>query len=195
MPEDTSKQVLVFRHGETEWSRTGKHTSVTDLELTPEGHRGAVALRPVVQKETFSLVLCSPLKRARETCELAGLGDLMEIDKDLVEWNYGRYEGLTTEEIREQVPGWGIFTHAVPGGETPGEVAARCDRIINRVLAAPGNVAIFAHGHYLRVFTARWLKLAPESGQHFVLGTSSLNRLGYEHENRAILTWNAPIGG
>ncbi|MBC2596057.1 histidine phosphatase family protein [Ruficoccus amylovorans] len=195
MAEDTRKQVLVFRHGQTEWSLNGKHTSISDIELTDEGHRGAVALRPLVQQWKFSLVLSSPLKRARETCELAGLGDLMEIDPDLMEWNYGQYEGLTTEEIRRKVPGWGIFTHPVPGGETPGEVAARCDRVINRILDAAGDVAIFAHGHYLRVFAARWLKLAPEQGQHFVLDTSSLNRLGYEHETRAILTWNATIGG
>lgn len=195
MPEDTRKQVLVFRHGETEWSVSGKHTSVTDVELTANGHRDAAALRPVLAAWKFSLVLCSPLKRARETCELAGLGDLLEIEPDLTEWNYGRYEGLTTEEIRQQVPGWGIFSHPVPGGETPGEVAARCDRVINRILAAPGDVALFAHGHLLRVFAARWLKFAPEAGQHFVLNTGSLTRLGYEHETRAILTWNAPLGG
>ncbi|MGE9292383.1 MAG: histidine phosphatase family protein [Puniceicoccales bacterium] len=195
MPEDTRKQVLVFRHGQTEWSLNGKHTSISDIDLTDKGRQDAVALRPVVAQWKFSLVLCSPLKRARETCQLAGLDEVMEIDPDLTEWNYGQYEGMTTEEIRKQVPGWGIFSHPVPGGETPGDVAARCDRAINRILETPGDVALFAHGHYLRVFAARWLKLAPEQGAHFVLNTGSLNRLGYEHENRAILTWNAPIGG
>jgi len=193
MAEDTTKQVLVFRHGQTEWSLNGKHTSTTDLPLTDEGRRGAVALRPLVAKWDFSLVLSSPLQRARQTCELAGLGESMELCDDLIEWKYGRYEGLTTPEIRQQVTDWTIFTHPVPGGETAAEVATRCDRVIKRILHAPGNVALFAHGHLLRVFVARWLQLPPENGRHFVLGTSTLNQLGYEHESRAVLTWNAPI--
>lgn len=192
---DTKKQVLVFRHGATEWSLNGRHTSVTDLPLTEDGRRGAAALRPLLAGWEFSLVLSSPLQRARQTCELAGLGEAMEVTSDLTEWNYGKYEGLTTQQIREQVPGWTVFSHPVPGGETPGEVAARCDRIIARIEETPGHAALFAHGHLLRVFAARWLRLAPEEGRHLVLGTSTLNRLGYEHENRAVLTWNAPLSG
>ncbi|MEM9226360.1 MAG: histidine phosphatase family protein [Verrucomicrobiota bacterium] len=195
MSEDTGKQVLLFRHGATQWSSSGKHTSHSDIPLTEEGRRGAAALRPLVAGWDFSLVLSSPLQRARETCQLAGLGEEMELCQDLTEWNYGRYEGMTTPEIRQQVPGWTVFSQPVPGGETPGEVAARCDKVIQRILAASGNVALFAHGHVLRVFAARWLHLAPEAGQHFVLGTSTLSRLGYEHESRAVLTWNAPLSG
>ncbi|MBC2603467.1 histidine phosphatase family protein [Puniceicoccus vermicola] len=193
MSEDTQKKVFLFRHGETEWSRSGQHTSITDLPLTANGRDDAKALKPVVELCDFSLILSSPRKRAKETAELAGVGDRMEIDEDLAEWFYGDYEGMTTSEIREKVPGWNIFTHPVPGGETGEEVAARCDRVIQRVLEASGDVALFAHGHLLRVFTVRWLRLGPSEGRHFVIHTGSLIRLGYEHENRAIEIWNAPV--
>ncbi|MGE9291682.1 MAG: histidine phosphatase family protein [Puniceicoccales bacterium] len=194
MPEDTQKKVFLFRHGETEWSRSGQHTSITDLPLIESGRRDALALKPLVGACDFSNIFCSPRKRARETAELAGVGERAEIDEDLAEWFYGDYEGLTTTEIRESAPGWNIFTQPVPGGESGADVAARCDRVIGRVLGASGDVAIFAHGHLLRVFTARWLRLAPSEGRHFVIHTASLIRLGYEHEDRAIEIWNAPVG-
>jgi len=193
LPEDTRKKVYLFRHGETEWSRSGRHTSVTDLPLTEGGRKDAEALRSVIATCDLCLILCSPRRRALETADLAGVGARLQIEADLAEWFYGRYEGLTTREIREEVPGWSIFTHPVPDGETAREVAERCDRVIARVLSASGDVALFAHGHLLRVFTARWLGLDPSEGRHLVIHTGSLIRLGYEHEDRAIEIWNAPV--
>jgi len=151
--------VFTIRHGETEWSLNGRHTGTTDIPLTDNGRRLAELLRPALARQKFSLVLVSPLQRARETCKLAGLADAAVIDRDLVEWNYGAYEGLTPKQIHEKAPGWLIFRDGCPGGETPEQVAARADRVIARARAVEGDVALFAHGHVFRVLVARWVGL------------------------------------
>jgi probable phosphoglycerate mutase len=183
-------RIVLARHGETEWSASGRHTSVTDVELTDNGRRAARALGERLAGRRFALVLTSPRTRARVTCELAGYGDQAEVDPDLVEWDYGEYEGLTTPQIRESVPGWTVWTHASPGGETAAQVGARADRVIARALAADGDVAVFAHGHFLRVLGARWLELEPERGASLGLDTASLCELGFERENRVLWLWN-----
>jgi probable phosphoglycerate mutase len=185
--------VLAVRHGETAWSLSGQHTGTTDIPLTDNGRRLAERMRPVLAKHEFELVLCSPLKRARETCELAGFGDKAVIDPDLIEWDYGDYEGLTPKQISEVSPGWLIFRDGCPRGETPEQVGARVDRTIARSRAANGNVALFAHGHVLRVLGARWIGLPPGSGQHFMLSTGTLCVLGYYHEIPAVRIWNGPL--
>ncbi|HEY6199803.1 MAG TPA: histidine phosphatase family protein [Candidatus Binatia bacterium] len=194
MPAQAQK-IYLLRHGETEWSRAGRHTGTTDLPLTENGRAAARALRPALSAESFDLVLTSPLRRARETCELAGLGARAEIDADLAEWNYGEYEGRTSADIQAQRPGWVIFRDGCPGGESPDEVAARADRVIARVRAAEGNVALFAHGHILRVFVSRWIGLAPRAGENFLLDTSTLSVLSYYGDAPAVQTWNAPVRG
>lgn len=187
--------VFAIRHGETAWSLSGQHTGTTDIPLTDNGRRLAQRLRPVLARETFVRVLTSPLQRARETCELAGLGAHAALDPDLVEWNYGAYEGLTPKQIHEMAPGWLIFRDGCPGGETPEEVGARVDRVIGRAREVAGDVALFAHGHVLRVLAARWLGLAAGAGQHFLLDTGTLNVLGHYRGIPAVKTWNAPIAG
>jgi probable phosphoglycerate mutase len=187
--------VFAIRHGETAWSLSGQHTGTTDIPLTDNGRRLAARIGPVLKREVFALVLTSPLQRARETCELAGLGARAVLDPDLAEWNYGLYEGLTPKQINEQAPGWLIFRDGCPGGETPEEVGARADRVIARARAASGDVALFAHGHVLRVLGARWLGLSPAAGQHFLLDTGTLNVLGYYREIPAVKIWNAPLAG
>jgi broad specificity phosphatase PhoE len=152
-------------------------------------------MRPVLARNAFELVLCSPMQRARETCELAGLGDEAVIDSDLVEWNYGEYEGLTPKQIREVAPGWLIFRDGCPGGEAPEQVGARVDRVIARSRAADGHIALFAHGHVLRVLAARWIGLPASGGQHFLLNTGTLSVLGYYHEIPAVRIWNGPSFG
>jgi probable phosphoglycerate mutase len=183
-----------IRHGETAWSLSGQHTGTTDIPLTDNGRRLAGRLRPALAKEEFALVLTSPLQRARETCELAGFGDKAVLESDLVEWNYGAYEGLTPKkQIHAQAPGWLIFRDGCPGGETPEQVGARTDRVIARARAAGGDVALFAHGHVLRVLAARWLGLPPGAGQHFLLDTGTLGVLGYYRDIPAVRIWNAPL--
>jgi broad specificity phosphatase PhoE len=189
----SEQQVYVVRHGETEWSLSGQHTGVTDIPLTENGRAVARRLQPILAKVSFSLVLTSPLGRARETCELVGLGGRATVEPDLMEWNYGEYEGLTAKQIHAKRPGWVIFRDGSPGGETPEEVAARADRVIARVRAAPGNVALFAHGHIFRVLVSRWIGLPPAAGQHFLLDTATLNILGYYRDSPAVKVWNAPI--
>jgi broad specificity phosphatase PhoE len=189
----SEQQVYVVRHGETEWSLSGQHTGVTDILLTENGRAVARRLQPILAKVSFSLVLTSPLGRARETCELVGLGGRAIVEPDLMEWNYGEYEGLTAKQIHAKKPGWVIFRDGSPGGETPEEVAARADRVIARVRAAPGNVALFAHGHIFRVLVSRWIGLPPATGQHFLLDTATLNILGYYRNSPAVKVWNAPI--
>ena len=184
--------VYVIRHGETAWSLNGRHTGTTDIPLTDNGRRLAERLRPVLAKEAFARVFVSPMRRARETCELAGLGNAAVIDPDLVEWNYGEYEGLTPKQIHEGAPGWLIFRDGCPGGETPEQVGARADREIARVRAVEGNVALFAHGHVLRVFAARWIGLPAGAGEHFLLDTGTLSILGYYREIPAVSVWNGP---
>ena len=161
--------------------------------MTDNGRRLAQRLRPVLAKEAFALVLCSPMQRARETCILAGFGDKLVIDPDLAEWNYGQYEGLTPKQIHEGRPGWLIFRDGCPEGESPERVGARVDRVIARVRAADGDVALFAHGHVLRVLAARWNGLPAGAGQHFLLETGTLCVLGYYREIPAIRVWNGPL--
>jgi probable phosphoglycerate mutase len=187
--------VLAIRHGETEWSLNGRHTGTTDKPLTDKGRRQAALLRPALSRYTFALVLVSPMQRARETCELSGLGNEALVDSDLVEWNYGIYEGLTTQQIHETAPGWLIFRDGCPGGETPGEIGARVDRVIARARAVAGDVALFAHGHVLRVLAARWLGLTAGAGQHFLLDTGTLCVLSDDRGVPALKRWNAPMGG
>ena len=194
MSEEEQK-VYLLRHGETEWSRGGKHTSVTDIPLTETGRMAARRLRPVLAKEAFALVMTSPLQRARDTCELAGLGAQAMIEPDLVEWNYGAYEGLTTKQIQLARDGWSLFRDGCPGGETPDEVAARVNRVIAKVRATEGNVALFAHGHVFRVLAALWINLPPIYGEHFLLDTATLSVLGYYYDSPALKIWNAPLPG
>jgi probable phosphoglycerate mutase len=184
------QQVYLIRHGETEWSLSGQHTGITDIPLTENGRRSAKRLKPVLAKESFALVLTSPLQRAQKTCELAGLGERADIERDLVEWNYGEFEGLTSREIREQAPGWLLFNDGCPGGETPEQVGDRADRIIARARGEQGNVVLFAHGHLLRVLAARWLGFPASGGRHFLLDTGTLNILSYYHGVPAIKRWN-----
>lgn len=188
-------EVFLVRHGETEWSLSGRHTGVTDIPLTEGGRRVAKQLAPLLSGVDFELVLVSPLQRARQTCELAGLGEHARVDQDLMEWNYGEYEGLTPEQIHRRTPDWMIFADGCPGGETPDEVGARVDRLIAKVRAVTGRVALFAHGHVFRVFAARWIGLKATDGSHFLLDTSTLNILGYYRGIPAVKIWNAPVNG
>jgi len=185
--------VFAVRHGETAWSLSGRHTGTTDIALTENGRRLAERMRPVLAKEVFALVLCSPMQRARETCELAGLGGRAVIDPDLAEWNYGQYEGLTPKQIHEGAPGWLIFRDGCPGGESPEEMGTRADRVIAQARATEGDVALFAHGHVLRVLAARWIGLPAASGQHFLLDTGTLSVLGYYRDLPAVRVWNGPL--
>ena len=188
-----TNDVWLIRHGETEWSRTGQHTGRTDLPLTDAGRRAAKSLAPVLARESFALVLTSPLTRARETCELTGFGDRARVDADLVEWDYGDYEGLTSVTIRARSPGWLLFRDGAPGGERPEDVSRRVDRVIDRARAASGNVLLFAHGHVLRSLAARWLGWPVAAGQHFLLDTGTVNVLSTYAEVPAIKRWNAPV--
>jgi broad specificity phosphatase PhoE len=185
--------LFAIRHGETAWSVTGQHTGTTDIPLTENGRRLAERMRPVLAKNAFGLVLCSPMQRARETCELAGLGDKAVVDPDLVEWNYGEYEGLTPKQIHEVAPDWLIFRDGCPGGEAPDHVGARADRVIARSREVDGDVALFAHGHVLRVLAARWIGLPAGGGQHFLLGTATLCVLSYYRDIPAVRVWNRSI--
>jgi broad specificity phosphatase PhoE len=186
-----ANQIWLMRHGETEWSRSGQHTSTTDLALTPVGEQRAEWLRHALGGRTFALVLASPMRRALDTCRLAGYS--AEITPDLSEWNYGAYEGLTTPEIQAEDPDWTIWTKAPPGGESAAEVAARADRVISRAGAAEGDVALFAHGHMLRVLAARWLGLDPTGGRLLALSTGSISVLGHERDTRVIQMWNRTV--
>lgn len=185
-------EIYLIRHGDTEWSLSGKHTGVSDIPLTEHGREQARLLRQELVTRNFQLVLTSPLRRARETCELAGLGARAEVDPDLMEWNYGAYEGLTSGEIHVHRPGWTIFNDGGgPGGETPEQVAVRVDRVIAKVRALSGAAALFAHGHVLRVLAARWLGLAPSAGAHFLLDTATLSVLSSHDGVAALQRWNA----
>jgi broad specificity phosphatase PhoE len=188
-----SQLIYLIRHGETQWSLSGQHTGITDIPLTENGRKVAKLLEPVLAKETFALVLTSPLERARKTCELAGLGERSETDRDLIEWNYGAYEGLTPKQIHAQAPGWMLFSEGCPGGESPEHVGARVDRVIARVRAVEGHVALFAHGHIFRVFAARWLGFPATAGCHFLLDTATLNILSYYRGIPAVKRWNAML--
>ena len=184
--------VYLARHGETAWSLSGQHTGRTDLALTDRGARNARALGERLCGLPFAKVYTSPLRRAARTCELAGFGAAAEIDPDLVEWDYGQYEGRRTVEIHAERPDWQLFRDGCPGGETPAQVGARADRVIERVRAVRGDVLLFSSGHFLRVLASRWLGLEAAAGRYFVLSTASLSALGYEHNlaEPAIRLWN-----
>jgi probable phosphoglycerate mutase len=183
--------VWLARHGETDWSAAGKHTGLTDLPLNDAGRTAAGALRDLLAGESFDLVLTSPLQRARETCAISGLGERAQVEPNLVEWDYGEYEGVTTAEIREQRPGWDIFTDDCPGGETLGEVSARADHVIDGLRTVDGPVMLFGHGHILRILAARWIGLPPADGARLVLATATISVLGWERETAAITRWNS----
>jgi probable phosphoglycerate mutase len=186
-----TEQITLARHGQTEWSRDGRHTGLTDIPLTDQGRSEATALAPALAALDPVLVLTSPLSRAAETCRLAGLGDRAEEEPGLVEWDYGDYEGLTSAQIHEDRPGWTIFEDGAPGGETPEQIGARVDGVIERLAAADGLCVAFAHGHVLRVLGARWIGLAPGAGALLGLDTATLSGLGTEHERRVLARWNA----
>ncbi|MBO9521646.1 MAG: histidine phosphatase family protein [Nocardioidaceae bacterium] len=180
----------IVRHGETEWSRSGRHTSRTDLPLTQAGEQAATALADRLAATRFDLILTSPMQRARRTAELAGFGDA-EVDKDLMEWDYGEYEGLTTPQIREYAPGWTVWSQASPGGESAAEVAVRLDRVVARTRAVEGRVLAFGHGHASRALAARWLGLDVAEGRLLRLDPATISVLGWEHESPAVARWNA----
>lgn len=186
--------VWLIRHGETEWSLSGAHTGRTDIPLTEGGERRARALGERLSGQRFALVMSSPLRRALETCRLAGLAGHAVIDPNLMEWDYGEYEGRKTSEIRVERPGWSLWRDGAPGAETAAQVGMRAEAVIVRALEAPGDVALFSHGHLLRVLAARWLGLPPEAGRLFALSTGSVSRLGFERETRVIEHWNEEPG-
>ncbi|HVH82178.1 MAG TPA: histidine phosphatase family protein [Stellaceae bacterium] len=189
MPHPT---IYLARHGETEWSLSGQHTGLTDLPLTPHGEDNARALAPRLAGMNFAKVFTSPLQRAKRTCELAGFGDVAEIMPDLVEWNYGDYEGVKTHDIHKTRPDWQLFRDGCPNGEMPADIGARADRVIARLRAVDGDVLCFSSGHFLRVLAARWLRLPPGQGTLFLLSTASLSALTYEHnlDEPVIKLWN-----
>jgi probable phosphoglycerate mutase len=184
--------VYLARHGETAWTISRQHTGLTDLPLTAHGEAEAVRLGERLEGLAFAGVLTSPLQRAARTCELAGFGSAAEVDSDLVEWNYGKYEGLTSAQIRTERPDWQLFRDGCPGGELPDKVGARADRVAGRVRAMGGNVLLFSSGHFLRVFAARWLGLEPGAGMYFLLSTASLSAVGYDVDRSepVIRLWN-----
>ncbi len=197
LPVPGKPLLYLFRHGRTEWSVSGQHTGRTDIPLTDEGEQQAASLALRLQGLSFDQVLTSPLQRARRTCELAGLGAAMRIEPDLAEWDYGAYDGLTSTQIHQRRPGWDIFRDGAPEGETPAMIAARADRLIARLAAMTGRIALFSHGHFSRVFAARWLGQPIELGRHFTLGEAAMNILGYDPghpDARVISLWNLPPG-
>jgi probable phosphoglycerate mutase len=187
---DHAPTVVLVRHGATEWSVSGQHTSRTDLPLTEDGRTNARCLPQRLAGYHFALVLTSPLSRARETAQLAGFGDVARVDDDLRELDYGAYEGRTTAEIREERPGWDVWKDDSPGGETPADAGRRADRVIDRALGAGGDVAIFGHGHMLRILGARWIELEAAGGGRLALSTGAVCELGFERERRVIRAWN-----
>jgi len=184
-------QLWLIRHGDTEWTLSGAHTGSTDIPLTEAGRRQALKLKQSLAGRRFALVLASPLSRARETCNLAGLGGAAQIEPNLVEWRYGDYEGRTTAQIHADAPGWSLWRSGVPNGEQIAEVASRANCVIRRALRADGDVALCGHGHILRILAACWLELSPESGRLFALDPAAIGVLGYEHDVRVISRWNA----
>jgi len=184
------QEVFLIRHGETEWSKSGQHTSRTDLRLTGVGEEQSRAVGRKVAGHAFALVLSSPMGRAVRTAELAGLGDRVELRDDMLEWDYGSYEGVTTRDIRSERPDWLLWRDGAPGGETAEQVGARVDRVIAEARAAEGDVALFAHGHVLRVLGARWIELGPSAGGRLALSTATISVLGYEREMPVIWRWN-----
>jgi probable phosphoglycerate mutase len=186
-------EVVLVRHGETEWSRDARHTGRTDVPLTAEGRRQAERLSDALAEWSFARVLSSPLSRALDTCRLAGYGDRAELSDALVEWDYGEYEGETTARIREIRPGWNLWRDGCPAGETVAEVGARVDPLVSELKDSDGDVVLFAHGHVLRVLGARWVDLAPETGARLWLATATVSVLGFERETAVFRRWNAPV--
>jgi broad specificity phosphatase PhoE len=189
--EQAHNRIVLIRHGQTEWSSTLRHTGRTDIPLTDLGRTEARSAGDLLDQREFALVLVSPLSRARETCELAGYLDQAGVDDDLVEWDYGVAEGRTTAEIRTETPDWLVWGDDTVDAEKLAEVGARADRVIARCLEADGDVALFGHGHALRILTARWCNMDPVDGQRFPLGTATLSELGWEHDYRTIWVWNS----
>jgi probable phosphoglycerate mutase len=187
-------ELVLARHGETEWSRTGRHTGRTDVPLTDVGRRQASLLAVSLAGRHFERVLSSPLSRALETCRLAGFGDAAETRDELLEWDYGKYDGLTTLEIRSERPGWSLWRDGCPGGETATDVGERADRLLEELREIPGDVALFAHGHVLRVLAARWIGLPAPAGALLALATATVSTLGWERETAVVRLWNAPPG-
>jgi broad specificity phosphatase PhoE len=183
-------EIVLVRHAETEWSRKGRHTGRSDIPLTDAGREAARALAPALANRRFELVLVSPSRRARETCELCGLGARAHPREELMEWDYGEYEGLTTPQIQETRPDWSLWRDGCPGGEDAARIGARADRVIDELHAARGDVAVVSHGHMLRVLGARWIGLEPAQGAHLVLSTGGVSVLGYEHAQPALSLWN-----
>jgi len=192
--KSSPRRVYLVRHGETAWSLSGQHTGTTDLALTERGEDAAKRLAEPLSRVAFARVLTSPMQRARRTGELAGLGAQAAVDSDLMEWNYGDYEGLTTEQIRARAPGWILFRDGCPGGESPDAIGARVDRLVARVRSIDGDVALFAHGHVFRVLAARWLGLPVIIGRHLLLDTATVSVLAYDREVPAVKQWNVSLG-
>lgn len=189
-----SGEIFLVRHGQTEWSVSGRHTGLTDLPLTDDGRKEAGRIGQVLSRFDFDRVFSSPLERARRTCELAGFGERMEVEPDLVEWNYGEYEGLKREEIAQRAgPDWGVFTHGCAGGESPSQIAARIDRLIAKLRRLDGRLLLFAHGHVLRVLGTRWMGAPVSLGQHLLLDTATLSVLTYYRGTPALKHWNAAM--
>jgi broad specificity phosphatase PhoE len=190
VPEHSTQEVWLVRHAETEWSRSGRHTGRTDVPLTDAGRERARELGARLGGHSFALALVSPLERARETARLAGLGDACEVREDLLEWDYGDYEGITTADIRAERPDWYLWRDGVPNGETADEVGARCDRVIEEIVSVSGDVAVVAHGHILRALAARWVEEPVSFGGRLFLSTGSVSVLGFEREVRVLRLWN-----
>jgi probable phosphoglycerate mutase len=188
--QEPAVELWLIRHGETEWSISGQHTSRTDIPLTDHGRQRAVEIHDYLRNHEFSLVLTSPRQRAQETCRIAGFGDVAQVDENLSEWDYGQYEGRTTAEIRKDQPGWSVWDGTPPGGESLDQVAARCQKIIDRSIASGGKVALFSHAHLLRILAATWIGLPPKAGSLLTLGTGSVSTLSFERETPVIQTWN-----
>jgi broad specificity phosphatase PhoE len=187
------QRIFLVRHGETEWTLTGQHTGRTDIPLTENGRLVAGSLGPVLAKIDFALVLTSPLRRARETCELAGFAGRCENDPDLMEWDYGEYEGLTSDEIKRRTPGWMLFRDGCPGGETPDQIGARADRLIARLRGIQKDVVLFGHGHLFRVLVSRWVGLPVSAGSHFLLDPATVSVVSYYQGAPAVKRWNVPV--
>ena len=194
MAEGATPELWLVRHAETEWSLTHRHTGRTDIPLTDAGRDAAQALRPRLAQHDFALVLVSPLTRAIDTARLAGVGDVAQVRDDLAEWDYGEYEGITTPAIRERRPAWYLWRDGVPGGESPDDIGARADRVLAEAMESPGDVAIFSHGHMLRVLAARWLEQPAAFGGRLYLPTGALSVLGFERDVRVIRRWNDAAG-
>jgi probable phosphoglycerate mutase len=193
MPNRYGPEVVLVRHGETEWSISGQHTGSTDIPLTENGREAARVVGEALKGREFARVVSSPLGRAMETAELAGFGrDRLELRDELREWDYGSYEGRKTVDIRKERPGWWLWRDGCPGGEQAADVGRRVDRLIAELRELEGDAILFAHGHVLRVFTARWIELGPEEGARFALGTATLSMLGYERETPVMWLWNSP---